>query len=44
MHIISVYKTIERLKEVSQLVEHEQAKLYEKIADEFYEVCFSDIM
>uniref|UniRef100_A0A0M3IPE1 ANK_REP_REGION domain-containing protein n=1 Tax=Ascaris lumbricoides TaxID=6252 RepID=A0A0M3IPE1_ASCLU len=38
-----VYKTIERLKEVKQLVEHEQAKLYEKIADEFYELDLREV-
>uniref|UniRef100_A0A915BW98 Uncharacterized protein n=1 Tax=Parascaris univalens TaxID=6257 RepID=A0A915BW98_PARUN len=36
--LVVVYKTIERLKEVNQLGEDQQAKLYEKIADEFYEL------
>ncbi|VDM40040.1 unnamed protein product [Toxocara canis] len=41
--LIVVYKTIERLKEVKELDEHQQSRVYEKIADEFYEVELQEV-
>ena len=36
--IFAVYKTVVRLKRVANCDQHEQMKIYEKIADEFIEV------